>query len=73
VLDFALDDRTVLRCFFRAVQHPARDGRDPVQFAFERCLRGLPLLLVRFQKQFRFGENALARLSGSGVAPSLVQ
>jgi hypothetical protein len=73
VLDLALDDRAVWRCLFRAIQHPPRDGGDLIQIAFQRCLGGLPLLRLRFQKQLRFGKDPLARLLGSGVAPSVVQ
>jgi hypothetical protein len=46
VLDLALNIRAVLRCLFRAIQHPPRDGGDLVQIAFKRCLCGLPLLLL---------------------------
>jgi hypothetical protein len=64
---------TLCRCF-RAIQRPPRYGDDLIQSAFERRCFWLPLLLLlRFQKQLRLGQNPLARLLGSGVAPSVVE
>ena len=50
----------------------AGDGGDLIEIAFQRCWSCLPLLL-RLQKQFRLGQNPLARLLGSGFAPGVVE
>jgi hypothetical protein len=55
VLDLVLDDRGVLRCLLPAIQHAPRDGGDLIETAFEHCLCRRPLLLLRLQKQLRFG------------------
>jgi hypothetical protein len=74
VLDLAPDGFAVLRGFFRAIQRTPRDGDDLIQIAFERyCFCWLPLLLLCFQKQHRLGENPLARLLGSCLAPGVVE
>ena len=73
MLDFVADDCGVLRWLFRAFQRPPRDGDDLIEIVLERCFCWLSLLLLRFQKQFRLGENPLARLLVSGVAPCTVE
>jgi hypothetical protein len=73
VLDLVADDGAIWGRWFPAFQGPARDGDDLIQVAFERCLRGWPLLLTGFQKQLRLGEDALACLLGFGIAPGVVK
>jgi hypothetical protein len=75
VLDLASDGFAVLRWLFRTMECTAGDGDDLIEIAFQRCFCRLPLLLLllRFQKQFRLGENPLARLLGSCLAPGVVQ
>jgi hypothetical protein len=74
MLDLVFDGFAVLRGFFSAIQRTLRDCDDLIQIAFEcYCFCWLPLLLLRFQKQLRLGENPLARLPGFGLAPGVVE
>lgn len=76
VLDFVADVAGVYgswlsRC---ALERPPGDGGDLIEIAFQRGFRCcFPLALFRLEKQLRLGENPLAGLPGSGIAPGVVE
>jgi hypothetical protein len=70
VLNLVSDGRAARRVL-RTIKRPPQDGGDLIEVAFQRCWRCW-LLLRRFQKQFRRGENPFARLFGPGIAPRVV-
>ena len=74
VLQLVADGFVVWRGLFRASEGPPRDGDDLSEIALERCFRVcFPLVLFRFEKQLRLGENPLAGLLGASIAPGVVE
>ncbi len=72
MLDLAFDGVAVRIWIRGAIERAAGDRDDLIEIAFQRGRCWLPWPL-RFQKQFRLGENALPRLLGLCIAPGVVE
>jgi hypothetical protein len=73
LFDLAADHSEAACVGVLPLQSSPCNGHNLIQIAFQPCRRRWLLLLLCFQQQLRFGENAFSRLGASGIPPRLIE